>query len=254
MLPRDRSRRRRARSARRRGRAPPRASRGSPREASSLPNATTIAERRTASPSDRHELVGTVRSRSRRRDRRSPRSRPWSSSSARSQKRATASRSWLTKTTVLPSRAHLARTCRKHFSWNVGVAHGEHLVEQQDVERHLDRDRVREPDAASPTSSSSASGRRTARAPANSMISSKRSASSLRVRPSSVPLIADVVARVELGVEADAELDERREPAVDAHRARVGAVDAGEDLQQRALAAAVRRRRCRRTRRARPRS
>ena len=51
---------------------------------------------------------------------------------------------------------------------------------------------------------------------------------------------ADVVACVEIRVEADAELDERREPAVDADGAGVGAVDAGEDLQQRALAAAVR--------------
>ena len=50
----------------------------------------------------------------------------------------------------------------------------------------------------------------------------------------------DVVARVQLRVEADAELDERREQAVDANAAAVGAVDAGEDLQQRALAAPVR--------------
>ena len=51
---------------------------------------------------------------------------------------------------------------------------------------------------------------------------------------------ADVVARVEIGVEADAELDERRQPAGDADGAGVRAVDAGEDLQQRALAASVR--------------
>ena len=72
------------------------------------------------------------------------------------------------------------------------------------------------------------------------MISSKRASSSRRESPSSVPLIADVVAGVELGVEADAELDEGREQAVDADGAAVCAVDAGEDLQQRALAAAVR--------------
>src|SRR5262249_44552074 len=50
----------------------------------------------------------------------------------------------------------------------------------------------------------------------------------------------DVRACAELGVEADAELDERREPARDPHGSRVRAVDAGEHLQERALAAAVR--------------
>ena len=49
----------------------------------------------------------------------------------------------------------------------------------------------------------------------------------------------DVVARGEVGVEADAELDERRQPALHAHLAAVGPVDAGEALQQRALARAV---------------
>ena len=51
---------------------------------------------------------------------------------------------------------------------------------------------------------------------------------------------ANVVARVQLEVEADAELDERREQAVDPNAAAVGAVDAGDDLKQRALAAPVR--------------
>ena len=57
-----------------------------------------------------------------------------------------------------------------------------------------------------------------------------------------------VLARGELGVEADAELDERRDAPGRPHPARVGAVDAGQDLQQAALARAVRAPRSRRTR------
>jgi hypothetical protein len=49
----------------------------------------------------------------------------------------------------------------------------------------------------------------------------------------------DVLAGGELGVEADAELDEGGEPAGHADPAAVGAVDAGQDLQQRRLARPV---------------
>jgi hypothetical protein len=48
-----------------------------------------------------------------------------------------------------------------------------------------------------------------------------------------------VLPRCELRVEADPQLDERRQPARDGDRAAIGAVDAGQDLQQRALARAV---------------
>ena len=49
-----------------------------------------------------------------------------------------------------------------------------------------------------------------------------------------------VLAPGELGVEPYAELDERHQPAFDGHRApAVGCVDAGEDLEQRALAGTV---------------
>ena len=75
---------------------------------------------------------------------------------------------------------------------------------------------------------------------AKATISSKRSRSWRRREAEQRAVDADVVARGQLGVEADAELDERRQEAVDAHRARVLTVDAGEDLQQRALAASVR--------------
>ena len=82
-------------------------------------------------------------------------------------------------------------------------------------------------------------------------ISSNRSSSSSSRQAEQRAVDADVVARGQLRVEADAELDERREHAVDANASRVRAVDAGEDLQQRALAAAVRPDDRRRTRRAR---
>ena len=49
----------------------------------------------------------------------------------------------------------------------------------------------------------------------------------------------DVLVRGELGVEADPELDAGRDPAGDPDRPGVGAIDAGEQLEQRALAGAV---------------
>ena len=51
---------------------------------------------------------------------------------------------------------------------------------------------------------------------------------------------ADVVTAGQSGAEPDAELDERRDETLHLHLAGVLAVDAGHDLQQRALAAAVR--------------
>ena len=76
--------------------------------------------------------------------------------------------------------------------------------------------------------------------PANATISSKRSAKLATGQPEERPVDPDVVARGELGVEPDPELDERRESSVDTDEPCVLAVDAGEDLEQRALAAAVR--------------
>ena len=49
----------------------------------------------------------------------------------------------------------------------------------------------------------------------------------------------DVVVGGEIGVKADAQLDERRHASVAPDPSLVGAIDAGEALQQRALAAAV---------------
>ena len=71
-------------------------------------------------------------------------------------------------------------------------------------------------------------------------MSSNLSSSSRLREPGQRAVHADVVARGELEVEADAELDERRQQPVDADAPRVGHVDAGEDPEQRALAAAVR--------------
>src|SRR5438046_5588582 len=50
------------------------------------------------------------------------------------------------------------------------------------------------------------------------------------------PVDPDVVARRELRIEADSQLDERRQQAVHVHGAAVLAIDARDDLQQRALA------------------
>ena len=74
---------------------------------------------------------------------------------------------------------------------------------------------------------------------ANAMISSKRSRASRAGEAEHDRVDDHVVARGEIGVEADAELDERRQPAADLDPAGVDVVDPGEALQQRALAAAV---------------
>ncbi len=54
------------------------------------------------------------------------------------------SRAWLTNTTVLPSSLKPLER-REALLLERLVADGEHLVEEEDVERDLDRDRVREP-------------------------------------------------------------------------------------------------------------
>src|SRR6185503_14957591 len=49
----------------------------------------------------------------------------------------------------------------------------------------------------------------------------------------------DVVDGIELGVPADAELEDRRDAGVDSHLAAVGGVDAAQHFEQRALARPV---------------
>ena len=71
------------------------------------------------------------------------------------------------------------------------------------------------------------------------MIASKRSLGSSRGEAHHHAVEDDVLARGQLGVEADAELDEGRQPTGHPDRPGVGSVDAGEDLQQGALAGAV---------------
>ena len=70
--------------------------------------------------------------------------RPSWSQTARSQNFATEPRSWLTRTIVFP-RARKRSERREALLLELRVADGEHLVEQQDVEVDLDRDRVRKP-------------------------------------------------------------------------------------------------------------
>ena len=160
------------------------------------------------------------------------------SSRARSQNFATETRSWLTRTIVLPSSRKRSKVA-KHFSWN----------------------------SSSPTASTSSS-RSTSKSTWIAIEYASRTCipdekffsfwSTKRSRPAKSKILVepllelalpeaeeravdpDVVACGELRVEADAELDERRQPAVDSHRSGVLSVDPGEDLEERALAAAVR--------------
>ena len=108
------------------------------------------------------------------------------------------------------------------------VTDRQHLVEQEDVEVDLDRDRVREPhlhprrevlqllvDEALELGE------------LDDVVESLSSSRFVHAEERAVD--PDVVARRELGVEADAELDERRKPPVDDDLAAVLAVDPGED-------------------------
>ena len=119
-----------------------------------------------------------------------------------------------------------------------GVADGEHLVDEQDVRVGLDRDREGEPDVhprrvvlelevhellelGERDDVVEALARLAARQPEHDRVDDH------------------VLARGQLRVEADAELDERREAAVHLHVAAVDLVDARQALEQRALAGAV---------------
>ena len=212
-----------------------------------------LAEARRRSPrascgvSDRRTGRRDGRRRSPRRARRSPRPCPSRSRSARSQSDADRAEVVADEDDRLPSRRACPRTSG---STSPGTRRRRPRAPRRRGGCRTapgSRPRTRGA-AASRTSSSSAAGRRSARA--RRTRESRRSAPrpARRVSPISIALISMFVRGAELGVEADAELDEGREPSADPHRPGVGAVDAGEHLEQRALAAAVRRRRCRRTR------
>ena len=118
------------------------------------------------------------------------------------------------------------------------VADREHLVDQQDLGIDLDRDRERE-----------------AHVHARGVVLQPQVEEVLQLgegddlvealarllarEPEHDRVDHHVVAGGEVGVEADAQLDERRQPPPDAQLAGVDAVDPGEALQERALAAAV---------------
>ena len=118
------------------------------------------------------------------------------------------------------------------------VADREHLVDEQhvriDVMATANPRRMYMPDeyvftGASMKSSSSA----------NATISSKRAAISRFDEPEHHAVDEDVLAAGDLGMKAGAELDQRRDAAVDRDRARRRPADAGDQLQHRALAGAV---------------
>jgi hypothetical protein len=77
------------------------------------------------------------------------------------------------------------------------------------------------------------------RSSAKSMIWSKRRPGLARAEAEHRGVDADVVARRQVGVEADAELDERRHAPVDEDPPAVRGVDAGQALEQGRLARPV---------------
>ncbi len=161
---------------------------------------------------------------------------PRSSSIARWQKRFSEAMSWVTNTIVLPS-SRMRLKDVEALLLERGVADGEDLVDQQDVGVDLDRDRERQADVH----------------PRGVVLELQvlelaqlgevdhavvALASLARGEAHHDPVHDHVVARREIGVEADAELDERRQPPA-APDVTLGAVDPGQALEQRALAAAV---------------
>ena len=163
--------------------------------------------------------------------------RPCSSHSAREQNFATDPRSWLTKTIVFPSSRN--RRTSRSTSPGTRVADGEHLVEQQHVERRPGSRSSTRAGPACRTSSSSASGRRTARARRTRR--SRRSAprAPLRVSPSSVPLMRTLSRALSSGLKPTPSSMNGDSRPLTRDGARVLPVDAGDDLEQRALAASV---------------
>ena len=145
--------------------------------------------------------------------------------------------SWVTNTIVRPS-SRIRLNTSKHFCCERGVADGENLVDQQDVRVDLNRHREREPDVHAGgvvlelellelAQFGEVDDRVIARA------------GLARGEAHHDPVEHDVVARGEILVEADAELDEGRQAPVHPDSSAVDAVDAGQALQQRALAAPV---------------
>ena len=145
--------------------------------------------------------------------------------------------SWVTSTSVRPARAlgaeHVHALLRERR-----VADREHLVDEHDVGVGLDHHREREPH------------HHPRRVVLQLEVGELAQLGEVEHRVEPPPRLApaephhhavehDVLARGQLRVEADAELDERRQPSRDPDAPGVGAVDARHDLQQRALARAV---------------
>ena len=145
--------------------------------------------------------------------------------------------SCVTSTSVRPA-SRFSRNTSMHFWANDGVADRQHLVDEHDVGVGLDHHREREPD------------HHPRRVVLELEVGEVAQLGEVEHGVEPAPRLAprqahhhavehDVLARRQLRVEPDAELDERGEPARHADPAAVGAVDAGQDLQQRALAGAV---------------
>ena len=198
---------------------------------------------------DAAEVELVVRARDVVRARRCATTSPRSSSIARSQKRSTADMSWVTKTIVLPASLS-ALELLEALLLEGGVADREHLVDEQDVGVDLDRDREAEPHAHAR--------RVVLELEVDELLELGEGddlvealARLLAREPEHDRVDQHVLARGQLRVEADAELDERRQPAVDRDLALVGRVDARRGTSAACSCPSRCGRRCRRTRPAR---
>ncbi len=145
--------------------------------------------------------------------------------------------SWVTSTSVRPAR-RFSRKTSMHFCANAASPTASTSSIEHDVGVGLDHHREREPH------------HHPRRVVLQLEVGELAQLGEVEHRVEPAPRLApaeahhhavehDVLARRELGVEADAELDERRQPPGHADPPGVGAVDARHDLQQRALAGAV---------------
>ncbi len=146
--------------------------------------------------------------------------------------------SWVTSRIVRPASRIWLKTS-KHFCWKAASPTASTSSISRIVGVDLDRDREREPHVHARRVVLELEVLELLELGELDHLVVARARASRGVRPSMIAVEDHVVARGEVGVEADAELDERRHAPVDVDLARVEPVDAGQALEQRALARAV---------------
>ena len=166
---------------------------------------------------------------------------PTASKRTRSAYSSSAPRSCVTRTIVFPS-ARKRSNVVEALLLEALVADGENLVEQQDVEVDLDRDRVGEPNLHSRREVLQLLVHEALELRERDDLVVTRSRALVGDRPSSVPLMRMLSRAVSSGLKpTPSSMNGERSPST-VTVAAVLPVDAGHDLQERALAAAVRRR------------